>query len=247
MLWAVLAVLLIVGILWWRSSPKTNAEYETTTLSGGIVRSTVEVVGSVTPQQEIKLTFQNAGKIQKIYSKEGAKVSSGEVLAEINTDDIKKQVQRDEASVVVAKANLTKVMQGIKVEDKNVLETAVSNAEKNLEQVKITYDATKKSTEGDIAYAQMSLDNAKKVYDATGAANTTVNNEDIIAAESSIVNAKKALAATQVNTEQSIKVAQANILSAETALENAKKMYRLVLLCRIKIFQKLKRTLFTLQ
>lgn len=203
------------------NTPKVD--YETTTVGSGTVQATVSVVGSITPQKEIQLSFQNSGKIQALKVKEGDKVSSGQVLAEINTDDMKSQITRDTAAVAVAKAQLEKTLQGIKPEDREVLQTNVSNAQKSLTQAEASLKSTQTASAVDIAAAELSLSNAKKVYDATDASNTTVNTKDIEALQASVANAVSVLSATQVANAESVKSAQAGVDSAQVALTNAKK------------------------
>lgn len=221
-----LGILLIVGmIVLYRSfgSKAPLTQYETTKIGSGTVQATVSVVGSITPQKELKLAFQNSGKIQSIKVIKGQRVSSGQVLAEINTDDIKSQITRDEAAVSVARAQLTKVQQGIKLEDKKVLETSVANAQKTLNQAKITYASTQASAAADIALSELQLNNAQKVYDATAASNTTVNTKDIAALEASIANATQVLSATERANKENVKSSQASLDGAEVTLNNAKK------------------------
>ncbi|MFN7160098.1 MAG: HlyD family efflux transporter periplasmic adaptor subunit [Candidatus Gracilibacteria bacterium] len=221
-----LGVLVIAGVIAVVKGAGESAsavEYETTTIGSGSVQATVSVVGSVTPKKEIQLSFQNSGRIQTLNVKEGDRVSSGQVLAEINTDDIQSQIARDEAAVAVSRAQLEKTLQGIKLEDRQVLQTSISNAERSLAQAQSSYKSTQASSQADIAAADTALTNAKKVFDATSTSNETVNTKDIQTFQAAVANSLSVLAATQAANVETVKSSQSGVESAQVALNNTKK------------------------
>lgn len=52
-------------------------------------KETIPVLGTVTPFEEVKLKFEEKGKIKAVYKKEGEKVKKGDILAELDERDLK--------------------------------------------------------------------------------------------------------------------------------------------------------------
>ncbi len=59
----------------------------------------IRAVGTLVANEEVDLTSETAGKVVKIYFREGSQVKKGELLAKINAEDIAAQLERAEAQI----------------------------------------------------------------------------------------------------------------------------------------------------
>jgi len=111
-------------------------------VSGTIVQEVLET-GIVKTAEEVKLSFQSPGKIEKIYVKVGQEVKAGQNLIKLNTDQLEIQLTGAQASLELAQARLNHLLAGTSPEEIKLAETAVLNAEvslvnakRNLEDIK---------------------------------------------------------------------------------------------------------------
>jgi len=70
------------------------------------LRGGIGVSGTLFANEEVELTSEIAGKVVKIFFKEGARVKKGELLAKINADDIVAQLERAEEQLKLLGAQL---------------------------------------------------------------------------------------------------------------------------------------------
>ena len=109
--------------------------YQFITVKSGFIDESVSITGNTTPNQSVSLSFGSGGTISHIYSLLGKQVSSGEVLAELNTSDLTAQLHQAQASYSVAQTSYDKLVNGASTTDIEVAKVALSNA-------KNTYDNT---------------------------------------------------------------------------------------------------------
>ncbi|PIV90488.1 hypothetical protein COW46_03210 [Candidatus Gracilibacteria bacterium CG17_big_fil_post_rev_8_21_14_2_50_48_13] len=211
-----LGVVLIGGFIVFGGNKGNTLEYETTTMSGTTVRTLVSVVGSVKAEKETTLAFAKNGTVQSVQIKEGARVSSGQILAELKKDDLTADVDRTRAALAIEKSTLAKLRSGLPSSDRAVLDVSVRNAEVALSALRQTVNATKSRLEKELEESRLAYDNAQQLYTASKASTLNVNNADIRSIQAALSSSKASLAAILTTNEQSIR-------SAEIAYENAKK------------------------
>lgn len=140
---------------------------------GDIVQEVSET-GKVVKGEETTLSFKTSGRIEKIYVKVGNEVKSGDILAELDTENLEIQVQEAKAAVLVAQAKLNKLLAGSGAEEIRIAETGLNNAkvalqsaQQNLKDVQALAEENLRSDYGD---AQNYLDDAYlKSYNAFNA------------------------------------------------------------------------------
>ena len=98
----------------------------------------VRASGLLASETEARLSFKTGGVIQKVYVKEGDKVSKGQLLAMLNLTEINAQVQQANESVKKAERDLNRVTNLYKdsvatLEQVQNLTTALSVAKNNQE------------------------------------------------------------------------------------------------------------------
>ncbi len=97
--------------------------------------------GTIEAWQKINVTPDIGGKIERIAVNEGDRVVKGQVLAELDTQAIRLQLDQAEAALAVAQANFNNARTNWERMERLYKEKAVS--EQQYEQVKLAYDSGK--------------------------------------------------------------------------------------------------------
>ncbi len=98
----------------------------------------IAVSGSLTPDEEVDLTFEMAGKITAIHFSEGARVRKGTLLAKINDAVLQAQLRRLEAQLKLTQDRLYR--QKALLEKEAVSQEAFQEAEANLSGLRAEMD-----------------------------------------------------------------------------------------------------------
>ncbi|MBU6430661.1 MAG: biotin/lipoyl-binding protein, partial [Cyanobacteria bacterium REEB65] len=102
------------------------------TVQRGSITETVSVTGNTTSTRNVDLGFQSVGTIAGVNAALGQYVSAGQVLASLNTADLRAQLAQAQATVDAEQAKLDKLIAGPRSEDVAVSETALATARQNL-------------------------------------------------------------------------------------------------------------------
>ncbi len=113
-----------------------NGSYELVTVKKGNIVQEVSATGKVESPTKIDLHFKNSGKLVELNAKVSKKVSLGQLLAKQDTAQLDAQVLEMQAGIDLQKAKLQQLISGASLEDINVYETSVMNAEQSLEDSK---------------------------------------------------------------------------------------------------------------
>lgn len=106
--------------------------YELTAVAKGDISQEVSVTGRVKPAENVDLAFERSGKIASVSVRVGSNVSAGQTLASLSNADLAAQLTQARASLQKEQAELDQLRAGTRVEDLQVYETAVINAQNNL-------------------------------------------------------------------------------------------------------------------
>ena len=179
-----LIVFLIVatfGVIKYLESKKVD--YNTEQVRKGTLIRTVSVTGSIISDLTTDLHFEINGRLDKINFNEGDSIKRGDIIAELEANDEKIQIQEAEASLAAARANLDLKKAGATLEDIRVTETSVMSAEVALKITQTNLDNIKESGGEDIKRAGLDLQNAEVSLDAANIAllNSEKNLENVIA------------------------------------------------------------------
>jgi HlyD family secretion protein len=98
---------LVIGLIIVLFSGSGSAEAQTATVQTGSVTSTVVLSGTTQSSSAVNLGFADQGRIAAVRVKEGQKVSAGQVLAILDTADLNASLKNAQASLVIAKANVS--------------------------------------------------------------------------------------------------------------------------------------------
>lgn len=132
-----LAILIIYNIF----KPKDNSKNIIT--QNAIVKDlkqTVLATGKVVSETDLSLGFKVSGIVQKVFVKEGQKVSQGQMLASLDQRELLASLTQARGALSLAEANYQKVLDGASSEDIAVYEKALESAKSALENAKIQQD-----------------------------------------------------------------------------------------------------------
>ncbi len=163
-LWFVVILLIIAGAIGYFIffKPPKKTEYVTADVLRGDVIQTVSATGKIKSRTEISLSFKNGGKLAEVKTKVSDQVKAGQILAQLKANDLQINIQRAQADLDEARANLAKLTAGATKQDVAVFQAAVDKAvsdlaaaNDNLQIAKETYqqniDNIKQSMIADIA------------------------------------------------------------------------------------------------
>jgi RND family efflux transporter MFP subunit len=118
-------------------------EYVTETSKKADLVQTVEAVGTLISEHDLKLQFPMSGIIAAINVKEGQKVRAGQVLASIRGGNYAADVAAASAQVRSAEAQLQALLEGARVEDIAITEADVANKQSALNTAKSNLENAK--------------------------------------------------------------------------------------------------------
>ncbi len=135
------------------NKPKTI--YTTVSIEKKDIIQTVSETGTIKSANEIKLSFLNSGKIEKINFNVGDKILKDNIIAGLDCSDLYIRKEESKANVDVARANHNKLLAGATKEDINIskaglqqAKTAYEAAEKELEKNNFPYMLVSRNIEG---------------------------------------------------------------------------------------------------
>lgn len=110
------------GTIWWNASRPDNANASAPSLAEAARRdfsSTVTAVGAVKPQigAEVRVGARISGKLERLPANIGDLVKKGQVLAELESADLRASVARYEAAMSVAKERIADAEARAKLSD----------------------------------------------------------------------------------------------------------------------------------
>lgn len=176
--YAILVVILIIGGWWAIASGANKTTYETAPVEKRTLVQTVEVTGEVKPAERVELAFQNSGKVKLIKVKVGDQVKQGDVLAQLEGDDVIFGERNAAAALAVAQANLNAKIAGETPQSIRVAETAVESAQASYDKAVRDLASTKLTAQDSVNTAQVAVNTAQN----------NLNNSDSIA-QQDILNA----------------------------------------------------------
>ncbi len=144
----------------------------------GTVQQKVTGSGQIKPAVEVKVSAQVAGKIIRIYVKEGDHVKKGQLLVELDPQKYKASVERAQSSLLAAKANEKKAKSDLDRTKELYQKHLVSEAD--LEAAEANYEAAvsnRMQAEASLKEAQDALDKTM-LYASMDGMVTKVNKEE---------------------------------------------------------------------
>lgn len=203
---AVLCIAL-AGYLVLRGSGQAAGDYLVDTVKTGTVTSAIAASGTVEPVNVVQLSFKNAEILKGIHVKVGDHVTTGQLLAELETGNLQASVTQAQASLKSAQAKLESLQRGATAEelakaqsDVDMSQASFDQAKENLDRYKSLYSAEAVS-KSDLDTANLSFVNAEGKLNQAKATLKTLQlgslPEDIAAAEAQVENSRAQLQTAQ--------------------------------------------------
>jgi HlyD family secretion protein len=229
-------LILVVGGVWLStqsSSQAQAAEVEVGQVTRATLSSVVESSGSLIPESAITLSFDTTGTVAAVNVQPGDRVKAGDVLAELDTTDLERQVAQAEQAYLIQQASYSMTIQPDPA-DVASAQMALNNAAEayRLAQQKYAVNNTDQ-----VMLSCVNVDNARRAYDdALTAYNNYLSNWRVQVYGSYAVSPQKAqleraeaayrqavitceLARGNAGNDSSVKAAFAQLQSAQVALD----------------------------
>jgi len=105
-------ILVVLGVGGYFAFFRHTPTYQFVTVERGSITESVSITGNTTPAQSVSLTFGSSGIISHTYSSLGKKVYAGQVLAELNLNDLLASLHQAQANVEKEEAKLKALQSG---------------------------------------------------------------------------------------------------------------------------------------
>lgn len=170
----VLVALLVLAVLgaagYWAyanyfgPASQPQEEREEVTVQRGSLLSVVNATGSILPKDQTTLTFSGAGRVAEVLVEEGQQVSTGQVLASLETTDLEYAITQAELALALAQAQLLRLQ-------RTPADYEIAAAEAALDSVRASRDRLLAGpSEAEIRVARANLDQAQAALDQAQAA-----------------------------------------------------------------------------
>ncbi|HJX61024.1 MAG TPA: biotin/lipoyl-binding protein [Dehalococcoidia bacterium] len=223
---AVLGVLIAAGAyaLWaiaLGGGGSSSAEIQTATVELGSISQTLSTTGVAVAQSTADLAFEQAGTVSAVNVTLGQEVKQGDVLAEIEADDLQSALTAAEVNLASAQAQLDELLGGSTASDLASADQSLLQAQANLDDaLSALEDMQDGASESELRGAEQAVAAAESQLAKAQESRESLytNSEDAIAtAEDAVAKAEDALA----NAEQSVESALDNIAMAKLSLLSA--------------------------
>lgn len=197
--------------------------------------------GKIAPSQTTRIYAKNPGRVAAVNVQEGSKVKKGELLIQLETDDLTQQVNSAQAALDQAQAALNDALKGARPQDLQAAEAGVAQAKASLDNANAAVDGVKSSldlvtktynqvknhfdegtaSKSDMDNATMNYDKAKSGYDQAVAGQATAK-AVLSAAQAKLDLARAGATADSIaGLKARVSQAQASLDLAKNALEAA--------------------------
>jgi macrolide-specific efflux system membrane fusion protein len=189
---------------------KSNASLQTDMVSRRDIGSSVQATGTIKAMvgAEVKVGARITGKVERLYANIGDLVKNGDIIVQLEQEDLKARVAKAKADLELAEANLALIRSGSRKEE-------IRGAEERIEQARSTLELNKKILDREKGLlakgytTQETVDKAEKEYavslsqyktaqEAIQLVKEKFTKEEIDAAEAKVEQAKASLREVQV-------------------------------------------------
>ncbi len=133
----------------------TSAPQRTASVTRGSIYASVNAIGNIMAEAEVKLSFEQPGVVSQVSVKAGDAVKKGQELARLDTHDLELALELARTALVTADANYSRTIEGPNQAD-------IDAAQASLNAAYSQYEILKAGPQpGDIANAQVAYLNAQ--------------------------------------------------------------------------------------
>jgi RND family efflux transporter MFP subunit len=132
------------------ATPASAVTVNVATASRGDIKREIDVTGSLVALSDVRVGPKHAGKLVAVNVREGDSVTAGQIVAVMETDDIRNQVAQAEAALRSAETRLLQT------------KAQVIQARKGLQNAQTTLEWTRKTTETAVRTAEAGVKTAEE-------------------------------------------------------------------------------------
>jgi len=203
-IFGVIAIVLVasVGIVIANSgAPKIDPSKLSKVERGDLAKSVV-ATGKIEPITKVEIKSKASGIVKKLYVEAGDHVKTGQLLAELDRDEMLAQVRQGEANLQSSEANLRSAQA-------DLIRSKVDAEGVDVPMLKRAYDRAKQMAKDGVV-SQATLDDAQKAYELA------VNKQNVAQAQVVVNRAKVAQAEADVQSARATLAQQKEQLSYTT-------------------------------
>lgn len=203
--WLILLGAAAAAVAWYLGR-ETPVAVTTRTVELGRVEQTISAIssGMVRPAAEAKVAAGMMGRVQKVHVREGQRVSAGDLLVEMEHDDLDAQVRLAEANLRTGETRLAQIRIAASIQEQvmgsqfNQAAAQLEQAEKDFARLESLF-AQEAIPRSEFEQASMALRVARegRAAAAAGTRESLVRAEEIRAAETALEQLEAALAAAR--------------------------------------------------
>ncbi|MEO1388766.1 MAG: efflux RND transporter periplasmic adaptor subunit [Cyanobacteria bacterium J06634_6] len=123
---------IVIGVSAARRGPDYDLEALTVPVAATELTVRITASGTVEPIRTVNLSPKSAGTVQELFVEQGDRVTQGQPIARMDSDQLNAQIIQNEASVAEARAQLQDAINGASGTDIAQAESAVAAAEAQL-------------------------------------------------------------------------------------------------------------------
>ena len=147
----------------------------------GTVSQEISETGQVKKGEKINLSFKSTGEIKSVYVDVGQEVNVGQVLAKLETSKLEIQLNEAKSALIIAQAELDKLLAGSSDQEIKVAQTKVNNEETDLEIAEQNLDDAYQDALNVLEDSFLKTYNAQNSVDTIQRSYFTGNNQEGIA------------------------------------------------------------------
>lgn len=169
-IWIIVALVVITGAILgltvFKSGKAGEVKYRTEVIGRGDIEAVVVTAGTLNPIETIDIGAQVSGKITKLYADYNSPVKAGDIVAELDQEQLKMKIQQSEANYQTRSAGLEQAKISLQTTEK-AYERAKALFAKNLLSTEEmdTAEANYLNAKSSLVSAQASLSQAKSSLD----------------------------------------------------------------------------------
>ena len=217
------AAILAIAIGIWYVVAGAKPTLGSYTVSRGNVISSVNIPGTVSSSNNVDLSFQESGRIAKMYVQEGQLVTQGQELASLDNSAQQTSLSQQEATLASAQANYKRLLDGATVQDVKTSQDAVNSAQQNLTNAYSGAINTLNNASTAMYNADTVAITLQKNYftsqDSSGIAVSGAKNDidaNLQSAQNSVATAQKSMAPSDIDVAVSQIISSLNSVYADT-------------------------------
>ena len=136
------------GIYWWKFSP---VEVQSIPVKRATLQQTVFGTGTLEAKTRVAISPYTTGQVQTLHADQGDLVKSGELLVEMNAEDITQQLAVAEADLAITRASIQRC------------EAEISAAGATLDYAKVTFERMDNLRQSN-SVSQTDVDKSRQAY-----------------------------------------------------------------------------------